>query len=179
VQAQPLLRDAIDFDKASGSANGDVAINARGKSQREAIASLGGKGAVQFLNGAVKGINLGAIFKNPVGGLLDANSQKSEQTDFSQVTGTFTIVNGVLENKDLDVKSPLSDLTGAGTVNILRRTVSYTITPPAAIPVEVQVQGPWDNIQYRPQPNSALLKQPGKALQSPGNLLKGLLGPKQ
>ena len=67
----------------------------------------------------------------------------------------------------------------------------------------MQVEGPWDNIRYRPQPNSALLKQPGKALeglqtlipgaqgggsasggsapaaQSPGNLLKGLFGPKQ
>src|SRR6202022_1016271 len=67
VQAQPLLHDVMDFDRLSGNANGNVAVTAHGKSQRELIGSLGGKGALSFLNGAVKGINIGALIRNPVG----------------------------------------------------------------------------------------------------------------
>jgi AsmA protein len=173
VQAQPLLSDAMDFDRLSGSANGDVALTSHGKSQRQLVGALGGKGAVQFLDGAIKGINLSAIFRNPVGSLLDANSQKSEQTDFSQLTGTFTIANGIVENKDLLLKSPLFDVNGTGTVDLPQQIVNYHIEPPAAIPVAVQVDGPWSDIKYRPQPNAALLKQPGKALEGLQTLIPG------
>jgi hypothetical protein len=54
-----------------------------------------------------------------------------------------------------------------------QRTVKYLIEPPAAIPVEVQVEGPWDHISYRPVPNAALLKQPGKALEGLEGLIPG------
>ena len=185
VQAQPLLRDAMDFDRLAGNANGNVAVTGHGKSQRELIGSLGGKGALSFLNGAIKGINIGALIRNPVGAIVDPASQKNEQTDFSEMSGTFTIANGIVKNTDLELKSPLLRVAGAGTVDLPQRTVNYRIDPKVALTAEGQggksdatgievpvlVEGPWDHITYRPQLD-ALLKDPNKALQG----LKGLLG---
>ncbi len=183
VQAQPLLRDVMDFERLSGNANGNVAVTAHGKSQRELIGSLGGKGALSFLDGAVKGINIGALVRNPVGAIVDPASQKNEQTDFSEMSGTFTITNGILKNTDLELKSPLLRVTGAGTVDLPQRTVNYRIDPKVALTAEGQggksdatgievpvlVEGPFDHLTYRPQLD-ALLKDP-KALEG----LKGLL----
>ncbi len=187
VQAQPLLHDVMDFDRLSGSANGDVAVNAHGRSQRELISNLGGKGALNFLNGAIKGINIGALVRNPVAAIVDSSSQKSEQTDFSEMTGTFTITNGILKNTDLELKSPLLRVAGAGTVDMPQRTINYRIDPKVALTAQGQggksdatgldvpviVEGPWDHITYRPQLD-ALLKDPTKAVEG----IKGLLGGK-
>jgi AsmA protein len=184
VQAQPLLRDMMDFERLSGNANGNVAVTGHGKSQRELIGSLGGKGALSFLNGAIKGINIGALVRNPVGAVVDPASQKNEQTDFSEMAGTFTITDGILKNTDLELKSPLLRVAGAGTVDLPQRTVNYRIEPKVALTAEGQggksdaagltvpvlVEGPWDHLTYRPQLD-ALLKDP-KALEG----LKGLLG---
>lgn len=184
VQAQPLLRDMMDFERLSGNANGNVAVTAHGKSQRELIGSLGGKGALNFLDGAIKGINIGALIRNPVGAVVDPASQKNEQTDFSEMSGTFTIANGIVKNTDLELKSPLLRVAGAGTADLPQRTVNYRIDPKVALTAEGQggksdatgltvpvlVEGPWDHLTYRPQID-ALLKDP-KALEG----LKGLLG---
>jgi AsmA protein len=185
VQAQPLLRDVMDFDRLSGNANGNVAVTAHGKSQRELIGSLDGKGALSFLDGAVKGINIGALIRNPVGAIVDPAAQKNEQTDFSELSGSFTITNGILKNSDLELKSPLLRVAGAGTVDLPQRTVNYRIDPKVAltaqgqggksdvsgVEVPVLVEGPFDHLTYRPQVE-ALLKDP-KALEGQ---LKGLLG---
>jgi AsmA protein len=184
VEAQPILRDVMDFDRLSGNANGNFAVTAHGRSQRELIGNLNGKGALSFLNGAVKGVNIGALIRNPVGAIVDPAAQKNEQTDFSELSGTFTITNGILKNSDLDLKSPLLRVAGAGTVDLPQRTVNYRIEPKlaltaegqggksnaAGIEVPVVVEGPFDHLTYRPQLD-ALLKDP-KALEG----LKGLLG---
>jgi AsmA protein len=184
VQAQPLLRDAMDFERVSGNANGNVAVTAHGRSQRELIGSLGGKGALSFLDGAIKGINIGALVRNPIGAIVDPASQKNEETDFSEMSGTFTIANGILKNTDLALKSPLLRVAGSGTVDLPQRTVNYRVDPKVALTAEGQggksdaagievpvlVEGPFDHLTYRPQLD-ALLKDP-KALEG----LKGLLG---
>ena len=184
VQAAPLLHDVMDFDRLRGNANGNVAVSAHGKSERELIANLGGKGALQFLNGAIKGINIGALIRNPAGTLIDPASQKDQETDFSEMSGTFTITNGILKNTDLELKAPLLRVGGAGTVDLPKRTVDYRIDPKVALTaqgqggksdaagleVPVVVEGPWDHITYRPQLD-ALLKDPTKSIEGIKNLL--------
>jgi AsmA protein len=148
------------------------------------IANLGGKGALQFLNGAIKGINIGALIRNPAGTLIDPASQKDQETDFSEMSGTFTIANGILKNTDLELKAPLLRVGGAGTVDLPKRTVNYRIDPKVALTaqgqggksdaagleVPVVVEGPWDHITYRPQLD-ALLKDPTKSIEGIKNLL--------
>jgi AsmA protein len=183
VQAEPLLRDSMDMDRLSGNLNGNITVAGHGRSQRELIGNLNGKGAVHFADGSIKGIDIGALVHNAVTALIDSSSQKNDQTAFSEMGGTFTITNGIVDNKDLELKSPLLRVAGAGTIDLPQRTVNYRIEPKVALTtqgqggsdaagltVPVVVQGPWDNLSYRPQLDG-LLKQPGQALQG----LKGLI----
>jgi AsmA protein len=98
----------------------------------------------------------------------------AQQTDFSSFGGTFTITNGILKNNDLDLKSPVLHATGAGTADLPKRTADYKVTTSLeAVKVGLIVQGPWDNLSYKPDLQEAMTQGAGKALQDLG---KGLLG---
>src|SRR5260221_13729220 len=102
----------------------------------------------------------------------DAASNKPQQTDFAELGGTFTIANGIAHNDDLDLKSPLLRLSGAGTINLPQRTIDYRVTPKVVANLEGQggtgdaggimvpiiVQGPLTAPSYKPD-LAAMLQQ--------------------
>lgn len=181
VQAQPLLTAAADFGRLSGTANADIAVTARGASQAALVAASQGKGAVKFADGAIEGINLAAMVRNVQSAFLDSSAKETQKTDFSELSGTFKIANGILKNDDLQMLSPLLRITGAGTVDLPDRTVDYRVEPKAVasltgqggkedlsgIMVPVIIEGPWDDISYKPDLAGILKQQvdPGKALE--------------
>jgi AsmA protein len=190
VQVQPLLHDAADLDRVSGTGGFTTAVSGHGKSQREIISALNGKGDLNFANGVIKGLNLVGMVKNVAASFQGAQSG-ADQTDFSNLTGTYTITNGILRNSDLQLKSAEVPMTGAGTVDLPHRRVDYKITPKiaGAIAVPVVIKGPWDNLSYQPD-LAGMVGDPSKLLQNGGkglgdalkgqpkvdDVLKGLLG---
>ncbi|HEX4195045.1 MAG TPA: AsmA family protein [Stellaceae bacterium] len=192
VAIQPLAKDAADFDKLSGTGSIVIDVSGHGKSQREIVSSLGGKGSLNLANGKIQGVNLIAFVKNVTSALTSAIGG-SNATDFGALTGTYTITNGILKNNDLKLTSPEVPMSGAGTVDLPARQVNYRLTPNVAglLAVPVDITGPWDNLSYRPDLAGiakGLAQDPGKALDvlkkngggsagsSAGSLLKGLLG---
>lgn len=190
LQAEPFLRDAADFQRLTGTGAADISVTARGKSQREIVAALNGKGAATFRDGAIKGINLGAMVRNIGSAFLDSQAGRAQQTDFAELGGTFTIANGLLRNNDLALRSPLLRVEGAGTVNLPAQTVDYRIEPKlvadatgqggaqqvAGLAVPVKVTGPWSNISWQPDLAGAIqqnLRNPGAAVDSLRNLIPG------
>lgn len=177
VQIQPLLHDAADLDRVSGTGGFSTQVTGHGKSQREIIGALNGKGDLNFANGVIKGLNLVGMVKNVAASFQGAQSG-ADQTDFQNLTGTYTITNGILRNSDLQLKSAEVPMTGAGTVDLPHRSVDYKITPKiaGAVAVPVVIKGPWDNLSYQPDlagmvgDPSKLLKEGGKGL---GDALKG------
>ncbi len=193
VQAEPLLRDVAGFERLSGTAAYDLVATARGRSERELISALNGKGSLALANGAIKGLSLAAMVRNIKGAFLDSAADTPQQTDFGELGGTYTITNGILKNTDLTMKSPLLRVKGAGTANLPSRTVDYRITPElsatvegqggrddaAGIAVPVLVQGPWDDLSYKPDLTGILHQlgeQPGKALDALKSVVPGLGG---
>ncbi|MBI3445907.1 MAG: AsmA family protein [Magnetospirillum sp.] len=183
LQAEPFLKDAADTDRLSGTGNFDIAVVGRGKTQRQIVSSLDGKGALSFLNGAIKGINLAAMVRN-VTTAFTGGAASTEKTDFAELGGTFTIAKGILTNNDLALKSPLLRVEGKGIVDLPQRSVNYRIEPKvvaslegqgggnaAGLVVPVLVSGPWDNLSYRPD-LEALLKQ---NVQNVGKAVQGLI----
>lgn len=185
VQAEPLLRDAAGFERLSGTGALEVDVAGGGKSQREIVGSLDGKGAISFTDGAIKGINIAAMVRN-VTSAFDASAAGPQQTDFSELAGTFTIAKGILTNDDLALKSPLLRVEGAGKVDLPDRTLDYRVTPKAVASLEGQggrtdlggimvpviVRGPWDNLSYQPDLGAAI----GQQLKDPGSLLQRIPG---
>ncbi len=201
IQVQPLLSDAAGFSRLEGGGATDIAITGRGASQRQIVGSLNGKGSFAFTDGAINGFNLAAMLRNVTTAFTAGAA--TEKTDFASLKASYQITNGILKNEDLEMLAPLFRVNGAGTVDLPKRTVDYTITPKVVATAEGQggnkdlggvmvpviVQGPWDKLSYRPD-LAALLKQkidPKKALDAltgsggaapvkPKELLKGLFG---
>lgn len=178
VQMEALLRDAMDLDRLSGTGTFDMAVTGRGHSQREIIGALNGKGDLNLANGAIKGMNIVGMVQN-VASAFQGGSGNAQQTNFVSLIGTYTIVNGILTNKDLQLKSAELPVTGAGTVDLPRRTVDYKITPSVAgaVAIPVMIRGPWDNLSYQPD-LAGMVGDPSKLLQGvdPSKLLQGGAG---
>lgn len=182
IQVGPLLKAAADNDRLSGKGTLEYTANGRGKSQKEIVSSLAGQGKIDFRDGAIKGFDLAEIvqaardLKSAVTGGMTGTTK---QTDFSELTGTFKITNGIVSNDDLQMKSPLLRVTGKGTIELPPRTINYRLEPKLAattkgqggsedvtgITVPVIITGPWHNMSYRPD-LGAILKDAatGKAM---------------
>ena len=90
---------------------------------------------------------------------FDAGFQgEGARTVYSGVTGSFTVTDGLLRNSDLAMTAPWGAITGAGEVDLGARRLDYLITPgvsarddgSARVNVPVRVEGPWDDLSYRP-----------------------------
>ena len=187
VAMQPLLRDAAAFERLVATGNLSFDVTGHGRSQRDIVASLNGKGNLNLANGKIDGVNLMAFAKNAVG--LGGGKGSGDQTDFGALTGSYTIANGILHNDDLKLTSPEVPMVGAGTVDLPLRQVNYKLTPSLAglVAVPVDITGSWDNLSYHPDlagMAQSLFQNPDKAvdvLKQGGaggakGILKGLLG---
>jgi AsmA protein len=171
IAVQPLLSDAAGFDRLIGSGSLTIDVSGKGKSQRQIVGALNGKGSLDLTNGKIEGVNLIAFMKNTAAALTGSKGGNNE-TDFGSLTGTYTIANGVLKNNDLKLTSPEIPMTGAGTIDLPLQQVDYKLTPSVAgvLAVPVDVTGPWSDLSYHPD-----LAGVAKSLvQDPGKLLNGL-----
>lgn len=130
LQAGPLLKDLTGQDKLIGQGRFKMTANTTGNTISAIKRTLNGNMDFKFENGAVKGVNLAKIIRQTKarfeGKTLPA-SNEPEQTDFSELSGSAKITNGVINNKDLLAKSPFLRVNGAGTVNLPKETLNYTV----------------------------------------------------
>ncbi|MGB6086792.1 AsmA-like C-terminal region-containing protein, partial [Parvibaculum sp.] len=124
----------------------------------------------------------------------------TQDTDFSELGGTFTITNGVLNNQDFALLSPLVRVTGAGTANMPQKTLNYRVEPKLAaslegqggssevkgIEVPILITGPWSSPRFAPDLKSIIQNRENiqntiKSIKEDGGkgLLNELLGQPQ
>lgn len=185
VSAEPLLSDAVGFTRLEGLSAMGLSVNATGRSQREMVNALDGKGEVKFTNGAIKGVNIAQLARTVFQGAATGwQSGGSQDTDFSELGGTFTIAKGTLRNGDLKLLSPLIRVSGAGVVDLPHKKLDYHVDPKLAatlegqgggeakgIEVPVIVDGPWAKPRFRPD-LASMLKNKDQTLDT----LKSLKG---
>ena len=131
VQAEPLLVDMLQ-DKApiTGQADFTTKITTSGNTINQMKATLNGSYSSDFTDGAVNGINLGYQLRRAAallkGQELPAKAE-SVRTDFSALHLGATIVNGVVQSDDLDVRAPAMRIGGKGNVDLVKEYVDYTL----------------------------------------------------
>lgn len=130
--------------------------------------NLSGNARVNLKDGAVKGIDIGAIINNVRSMLGKAPTQQgtgSGETAFTELTASATIQKGIATNRDLNVKAPLFRLEGAGTVNIANSTLDYLakvavvetssgqggkdLAALRGVTIPIKISGKFDSPQYR------------------------------
>lgn len=207
VSALPLLKDAANFDWISGRANIEIKLSGAGRSQEAMVEDLQGSGRFDFSDGAIEGINIPAMVRGLKQGKLDGWKRTDRaKTDFSQLSASFVVQEGIAYNKDLNMIGPLVRMTGEGNVNLGREQLDYAAVPRIVanlqgqgaeddpnrgIAVPVRITGPWaqpkivpdlDRLLNDPELAQETVDKVGKVLEKlknkedVNNLLKGLFG---
>jgi AsmA protein len=170
LNALPFLEAVAGFNRLEGTVKADTELTSRGGSQLQLVRNLNGNGSVAFTDGAIVGINIAAMVRNAASAFLDPAAGEQRKTDFAELAGTFAIRDGILTNDDLRLQAPVLRVDGRGRVDLPARTVAYRIEPTAAATLEGQgaekqaagvlvpviVEGPWDDLSYRPDLSGAL-----------------------
>ena len=133
VNIGPFLKDLANNDSLEGRGNVTLDVTAQGNTVSALKKGLNGSAAIRLADGAVRGIDIAGSIRNAkakLGALRGEQSQpadKTQKTDFSELTATFAIRNGVARNNDLSMKSPLLRVGGEGDVNIGEDTLNYLV----------------------------------------------------
>lgn len=161
VQARPLLEAFAGSDRLSGTIAFETTIKGTGRNEKELISSLDGTGHFKITDGAIYGINLAQALREV--GTLGFGSSKAEKTDFAELSGSYAIKSGVIDNRDMKMLAPLVRLTGSGSVPLPSRTVDYAVEAKlvptiqgqggtdslAGLPIPIKVTGPWSSLSYK------------------------------
>jgi AsmA protein len=134
VNVGPLLKDATGKDPLEGRGNVDLNVTTEGGGFAQWKKNLDGTMKLALSDGAIRGVNVAQVIRNAKAklGALKGNEQAetgtssaNEKTDFSEMNGSFRVVNGVAHNDDLNIKSPLIRLGGAGTIDLGADRLDY------------------------------------------------------
>jgi AsmA protein len=207
ISAGPLLLDFMGKDYVSGTGNFALDVTSAGNTMSELKRALNGNVSFALQNGAVKGFNLAQIMRQGqamYGGQQSEQSGSSQQTDFTTMSASGKISNGVLHSDDLNAASPLLRLSGAGQVDLVNSTLDYTAKPTVVntatgqggkelaslqgVVIPVRVSGPFSAPKYQIDVAAALQQEAVQKLtQKLGgqkgndivNTLQGLFGKKK
>jgi len=171
INVGPLLKDAANFDSLEGKGNLSLDVSGQGQTVTAIKKALNGNAAIKLTDGAIKGVNIAGSIRNAkakLGALKGETTQaasQTEKTDFSELTASFNIKNGVAHNSDLAGKSPLLRLGGEGDIDIGNEKLDYlvkaTVVATAAgqggkelvdlkgLTVPVKLTGPFTSPQYK------------------------------
>ena len=133
VSIGPLLKDLANKDTLEGKGTVSVDVRTQGATVSALKRALHGSAAVNLRDGAIKGIDIARTLndaKAKLGSLKGQQTQaadNSKKTEFSELSGTFAINNGVAHNSDLSLKSPLLRVGGEGDINIGADTLNYLV----------------------------------------------------
>lgn len=183
ISIGPLLQDLADKDLLEGRGNVALNVNTQGATVSAMKKNLGGSANVSLKDGAIKGINIASSLRSAqtklgMGGSSTQAASSTEKTDFSELTASFTIHNGVAHNEDLDAKSPLLRLGGKGDINIGAGSMDYLakakvvgtlegqggkeLTQLKGVTVPLRISGPFTDLKYKLDMD-ALVKDAAKA----------------
>ena len=176
IQIGPLLKDVAGEDRLIGRGELHADVRMVGLSEMEIRRTLNGTSRFAFRDGALKGVNIAELIRG-ASSKLGLGSDKIDtgtpgQTDFTEISASMTMTNGVIKNKDLQAKSPLLRIEGEGEVDLPKDSIDYLVTTElvkslagqggktrddlAGVAIPVQITGPLGQPKYRPDLEAAL-----------------------
>ena len=197
ISIEPLLKDLMGKDILEGHGGVKLNIATGGATVGTMRRALGGSASLALRDGAVHGINIVQKLREVKSALSGGSLQiqaasTAEKTDFSELTASFSIKNGVATNNDLQAKSPLLRVNGAGSIDIGAGVVDYTVQASVVgtlagqggadlsslrgVTVPVHLSGPFTALSYQLDWGSlARQAAKAKAVEQIQNLIGGKL----
>lgn len=170
VNVNALVKDVAAKDLIEGTGRVVFDVDSAGRTVGELKSHLKGSAGLQVRDGAIKGINLAKSLRQAKAALSmkqDAaqKASQTEKTDFSELTASFLIADGVARSNDLDMKSPFLRLGGEGAIDIGRGRMDYLTKATVAstskgqggaeleslkgLTIPVRLAGPFESLDWR------------------------------
>lgn len=170
IDIHPLLKDAADKDLLEGRGNVSLDLVTAGGTVGALKKALDGSASLKLRDGAIRGINLAKSLreaKAALGGGAAAaqKANATEKTDFSEMSASFRIKDGIARNDDLTASSPFLRLAGAGTIDLPKSSLDYLAKVTLAatskgqdgkaaadlrgVTVPVRLYGPFASLDYK------------------------------
>jgi AsmA protein len=174
VDAGVALRALAGRDALEGRGNLKLDLAAEGRTLAALERSLDGTAALKLRDGAIKGVDLADVLRRVrqaiaaargKGPAIEQRAGGGDRTAFSSLDASFVVRDGVARNDDLDLRSPLLRVGGAGRVDLPRKRLDYLarvsvvgtlsgqggaeLAALRGVTVPVQVSGPFDALSYR------------------------------
>lgn len=171
ISIGPLLKDVADKDLLEGRGNLKLKLDGEGGTVNAIKRSLDGTAALALRDGAIKGINLGETIRTTRsllqgGGTPETRaSDATKKTDFTELSVSFVIRDGIASSNDLDAKSPLLRLAGEGRADLVASRLDYTVRASVVgtstgqggkeleelrgVTIPVRLAGPFDQLDWQ------------------------------
>jgi AsmA protein len=192
VSVGPLLKDLMGKEQLEGRGNVTLDVTSQGDTVSALKKALAGAARIDLRDGAIRGVNVAQAIRSAKAALGrggEGAGKSEEKTDFSELSGSFRIANGVAHNDDLALKSPLVRVGGSGDVDIGRDRLDYTVKATVVsslqgqggpelealkgVTVPVRLSGPFDNIGYKVDLGGVVSDKAKERLSEKREALKG------
>ena len=158
-----LLEDYSGKATISGRLNAETNLTTRGEWLSELKKNSNGTLSMAFLDGALNGFNIRHSIDVAKARLQGDEPPKEEtlKTDFSSLSLSGVLRNGVFSSDDLDLQAPLLRVGGKGSADFNDETVDYLVEAKlvgtlegqegkqadelAGLPIPVAIEGPFDS----------------------------------
>ncbi|WDF95432.1 AsmA family protein [Aeromonas dhakensis] len=200
VDVRPLLQTLAQTDLLEGKGDLEVEVQGAGLSELALRSRMQGKVNLKLSDGALHGINLAEMIREARATLTGKGTdqvKEARKTDFSALTASFRIADGVAQSDDIQLFAPALRVKGQGQTALVPETLDFLFLTSVVesskgqggkdvdelkdITIPVRIGGHWQAPSYRLDvkallSNNKLLEE--KARKEAERGLKKLLGDK-
>ncbi|WP_438834028.1 AsmA family protein [Aeromonas oralensis] len=200
VDVRPLLQTLAQTDLLEGKGDLEVEAQGSGLSEQALRSRMQGKVSLRLSDGALHGINLAQMIREARATLTGKGAEQvkeARKTDFSALTASFRIADGVAQSDDIQLFAPALRVKGQGQTALVPETLDFlfltsvvesskgqggkTVDELKDITIPVRIGGHWQAPSYKLDvkellSNNKVLEE--KARKEAERGLKKLLGDK-
>ncbi|MCJ8216051.1 AsmA family protein [Aeromonas veronii] len=128
VNIRPLLQTLAQSDLLEGKGDLDVQVQGRGLSPLALRNGMQGKVTLKLSDGALHGINLPEMIREARATLTGKGAEQvkeARKTDFSALTASFQIADGIARSKDIQLFAPALRVKGEGQTALVPESLDF------------------------------------------------------
>ncbi|MEH8119262.1 AsmA family protein [Aeromonas allosaccharophila] len=128
VNIRPLLQTLAQSDLLEGKGDLDVQVQGRGLSALALRNGMQGKVTLKLSDGALHGINLSEMLREARATLSGKGAEQvkeARKTDFSALTASFQIADGVARSNDIQLFAPALRVKGEGQTALVPESLDF------------------------------------------------------
>ncbi|VFB09154.1 asmA protein [Aeromonas salmonicida] len=128
VNVRPLLQTLAQSDLLEGKGDLEVQVQGTGLSEQALRDKMQGKVSLKLSDGALHGINLAEMIREARATLTGKGTdqvKEARKTDFSALTASFQLANGVARSDDIQLFAPALRVRGQGQTALVPQTLDF------------------------------------------------------